>query len=156
MYEPIIGANESYEGHEPVKTPASTIQRATKLQVEYGGLKADLLQEVNMVDTRIIKPAMEAKDWIQPLKKVIKKREDRKVCSLALSIRAISTNSDPVGFRKISGSGRYIEKKDKKVRARQCLFSKSRDRTRSSERGMPFSLGADSLPRRKTSFSLRW
>ena len=85
MYEPIIGMNEPYEGHEPVITPASTMKRTTKLQVEYGGLKADLLQEVNMVDTRIIKPAMEAKDWIQPLKKVIKKREDRKVGSLAFS-----------------------------------------------------------------------
>ena len=85
MYEPIIGANESYDGPEPVITPASTMKRATKLQVEYGGLKEDLLQEVNLVDTRIIKPATEAKDWIQPLKKVIKKREDRKVCSLAFS-----------------------------------------------------------------------
>ena len=83
MYEPILGTNEPYEGREPVITPASTMTRTIKLQEEYGGLKADLLQEVNMVDTRIIKPAMEAKDWIQPLKKVIKKREDRKVGPLA-------------------------------------------------------------------------
>ena len=39
-----------------------------------------MLEEVNMVDTRIIRPATEAKEFIQPLKKVIKKREDRKVC----------------------------------------------------------------------------
>ena len=55
------------------------MERTTKLQVAYAELKADLLEEVNLVDTRIIKPAMDAKEWIQPLKKVIKKREDRKV-----------------------------------------------------------------------------
>lgn len=85
IYEPIIGANESYEGYEPVITPANTMERTIKLQVAYGELKADLLEEVNLVDTRIIKPAMEAKDWIQPLKKVIKKREDRKVSTMPSS-----------------------------------------------------------------------
>lgn len=79
MYEPIVGSNESYDGHEAVPTPASTLERTAKLQIAYGELKSDLLEEFNMVDARIVKPAMEAKDWIQPLKKVIKKREDKKV-----------------------------------------------------------------------------
>ena len=79
IYEPIVGASEAYNGPQPFVTPASTLSRTTKLQSAYEELKADLLEEVNMVDMKIIKPAMEAKDWIQPLKKVIKKREDRKV-----------------------------------------------------------------------------
>ena len=53
--------------------------RTVKIQEGYAELKADLLEEVNMVDDRIVKPATEAKDYIQPLKKVIKQREDRKV-----------------------------------------------------------------------------
>ena len=52
-----------------------------KIQEGYAELKSDLLDEVNMVDDRIVKPATEAKDYIQPLKKVIKQREDRKVRS---------------------------------------------------------------------------
>ena len=32
-----------------------------------------------MVDERMIKPAIEAKEFLQPLKKTIKKREDKKV-----------------------------------------------------------------------------
>lgn len=53
--------------------------RTLKLQQGYAELKTELLDEVNMVDDRIVKPATDAKDYIQPLKKVIKQREDRKV-----------------------------------------------------------------------------
>ena len=79
MYSPIIGANEEYSGHEPVITPQHQMDRTTKLHAAYDDLRTDLLEEVSMVDTRIIKPAIEAKDCIQPMKKVIKKRGDRKV-----------------------------------------------------------------------------
>ena len=49
-------------------------------------MKKDLMAEVNMVDIRMIKPAQEAKDYLQPLKKTIKKREDRKVSRQARQI----------------------------------------------------------------------
>ena len=79
LYAPIIGANEEYDGHQPVMTGDGTMARTSKLQTSYDELRTDLLEEVAMVDLRIIKPATEAKDCIQPLKKIIKKREDRKV-----------------------------------------------------------------------------
>ena len=60
-------------------TPQSTVERTAKLLQTYEELKTDLLEEVNMVDVRIVKPATEAKDYLHPMKKVIKKREDRKV-----------------------------------------------------------------------------
>ena len=41
----------------------------------------ELLTEVTMVDERMVKPAMAAKDYLQPMKKVIKKRDDKKVCT---------------------------------------------------------------------------
>ncbi|KAL9035765.1 MAG: hypothetical protein Q9180_004678, partial [Flavoplaca navasiana] len=79
LYSPIVEANENYEGHGARETPRPTMLRTVKLQQAYADLKTDLLEEVNLVDTRIIKPAMDAKDHIQPLKKVIKKRADKKL-----------------------------------------------------------------------------
>lgn len=79
MYSPIAGADDSYSGHEPLITPTSTMQRTTKLQGIYVDLRNDFLEEIDMVEGRIIKPATQAKDAIQPLKKIIKKRGDRKV-----------------------------------------------------------------------------
>ena len=105
MYEPIVGASESYAGYEPASTPARTMQRTSKLQVAYDELKIDLLEEVHLVDARIIKPAMEAKDWIQPLKKVIKKREDKKVSLRRSIVKLQQANRFPVGLRKVPGPG---------------------------------------------------
>lgn len=53
--------------------------RTIKLQEAYVVLRTDLLDQVDLIETRIVKPATEARDWIQPLKKVIKKRGDKKV-----------------------------------------------------------------------------
>ena len=79
IYNPITGAGEGYSGHEPALTPQSTLERITKIQETYAELKSDLLEDLNTVDLRLIKPTTEAKTWLQPMKKVIKKRQDRKV-----------------------------------------------------------------------------
>ena len=81
VYAPIIGGNDEYQGHVPVTTPSDTMERTSKLQRNYEELRTDLLEEIDNVELRIIKPAQQAKECIQPLKKVIKKRGDRKVCS---------------------------------------------------------------------------
>ncbi|KAL8934306.1 MAG: hypothetical protein Q9211_005300 [Gyalolechia sp. 1 TL-2023] len=78
MYSPIVESSESTEGREAVETPKPIMLRTVKLQQAYAELKSDLLDEVNMVDTRIVKPAMDARDHIQPLKKTIKRRSDKK------------------------------------------------------------------------------
>ena len=79
MYAPIVGAADSYHGHRPVDTPEGTMTRTVRLREEYEELKKDLMEEVNMVDGKMIKPAMDAKDSLSLMKKTIKKREDRKV-----------------------------------------------------------------------------
>ena len=79
IYSPISGAGDQHAGHEAVATPASTLERVVKLDEQYIELKTDLLDEVNQVDARIVQPATRAKDYMQPMKKVLKKREDRKV-----------------------------------------------------------------------------
>jgi hypothetical protein len=62
-----------------VITPRATLERVMKLQEAYAELKTDMLEEVSQVDTRITNPATDAKEYLQPMKKVIKKRQDRKV-----------------------------------------------------------------------------
>ncbi|KAL9616267.1 MAG: hypothetical protein Q9160_008846 [Pyrenula sp. 1 TL-2023] len=79
LYKPIVGAAESYQGHQPAETPQETLARTVRLREEYEELKKDLMEEVNLVDDRMIKPATEARDFLQPMKKTIKKREDRKL-----------------------------------------------------------------------------
>lgn len=78
LYGPIIGSSEPTI-HQPVITPENTLARTARLKEEYEELKKELLAEVNAVDERMIKPAVDAKDYLQPMKKTIRKREDKKV-----------------------------------------------------------------------------
>ncbi|KAL4863265.1 hypothetical protein BDV12DRAFT_30276 [Aspergillus spectabilis] len=78
LYAPIVGSAEA-SSHTPVRTPKATLARTTKLQVEYGELKKELLEELIAVDNRMINPASQAKECLIPFKKTIKKRDDRKL-----------------------------------------------------------------------------
>lgn len=42
-------------------------------------LKTDLMEEVGLMESKVIKPATEAKDYLAPIKKVIKKRENKRL-----------------------------------------------------------------------------
>lgn len=42
-------------------------------------LKTDLMDEVAMMDSRVIRPATEVKEYLQPLRKTIKKRETKRL-----------------------------------------------------------------------------
>ncbi|PGH05258.1 hypothetical protein AJ80_08366 [Polytolypa hystricis UAMH7299] len=79
LYQPIVGASEPSAGHPPVITPEATVARTSRLNQDYEELKTELLVEVNSVDERMIRPATDAKDYLQPMKKIIKKREDKKL-----------------------------------------------------------------------------
>ena len=92
-------------------TPNHIMERTIKFHASYDELRTDLLEEVAMVDTRIIKPATEAKDCIQPMKKVIRKRGDKKVGTIihqsvshiadscSWTLRSIKSESKPGGAR---------------------------------------------------------
>lgn len=45
----------------------------------YAELKTDLLDEVGMMDSRVIRPATDAKEYLQPIRKTIKKRENKRL-----------------------------------------------------------------------------
>ncbi|KAI9712102.1 MAG: hypothetical protein M1820_001811 [Bogoriella megaspora] len=80
IYAPIMGAMDSHES--PIvhaDTPADQLARVSDLRQEYAQLKVDMQEEVNSMDTKLIQKAAEAKEHIQPVKKTIKKRQDKKV-----------------------------------------------------------------------------
>jgi amphiphysin len=79
LYNPIIGTTSDSTSHEPTMTPQVLLDRSRNLQQAYTELKADLMDEVNMMDVRIIRPAMDAKEYIQPIKKTIKKRDNKRL-----------------------------------------------------------------------------
>lgn len=78
LYNPIVGAADGSR-HEPYITPREQIQRATLLKNVFAELKTDLLDEVGMMDSRVIKPATDAKDYLQPIHKTIKKRDNKRL-----------------------------------------------------------------------------
>jgi hypothetical protein len=78
LYDPIVGASDGH-GHPPFVTPQVQLDRTYRLKEAYTELKTDLLEEVNMMDSRVIKPATEAKEYIQPVRKTIKKRENKRL-----------------------------------------------------------------------------
>lgn len=75
----MVGSTEGTTDRVPVPTPEKTLVRTTKLREEYEDLRKDLMGVVNSVDDRMIRPAAQAKDFLAPLKKTIKKREEKKV-----------------------------------------------------------------------------
>lgn len=79
LYNPIVGSSGDGHSNAPVITPQEQIERVSKLKEAYDELKTDLLDEVNMMDSRIIRPATDAKEYIQPIKKTIKKRDNKRL-----------------------------------------------------------------------------
>lgn len=78
LYNPIVGASDGY-GHPPVITSQAQLERTSKLKEAYAELKTDLLDEVGMMDSRVIRPATDAKEYLQPIRKTIKKRENKRL-----------------------------------------------------------------------------
>ncbi|KAL1305909.1 hypothetical protein AAFC00_004052 [Neodothiora populina] len=77
IYEP-IGTEENVK-HITAPTPEHTLVRASQSEALYAELGSDLAQEVAFIDSKLLQPAVQAKNDLGALKKVIKKREDRKL-----------------------------------------------------------------------------
>lgn len=78
LYDPIVGASDGH-GKEAVPTPELQLSRTLKLKEVYADLKSELIEEVSNIDARIIKPATDARDCIHPIRKTIKKRENKRL-----------------------------------------------------------------------------
>ncbi|KAE8373600.1 hypothetical protein BDV26DRAFT_271666 [Aspergillus bertholletiae] len=79
LYAPIIASSDSSTPSKAVETPRQTLARTATLAQEYEELRSELLQELEGINERIIKPATQAIDYMKPLEKTIKKRDDRKL-----------------------------------------------------------------------------
>lgn len=78
LYAPILGSSDS-SAPQPALTPQATLARTNKLREHYEDLRKDLLGDLAAIDDRMIRPASQAREFISPVKKTIKKRDDRKV-----------------------------------------------------------------------------
>lgn len=78
LYDPIIG---SAEGSKSTSQPTPELQlaRTFALSEVYADLKDELTKEVVAIDTQIIQPATDARKCLAPIKKTIKKREDKMI-----------------------------------------------------------------------------
>lgn len=104
VYEP-IGTDENV-AHITTLTPEGHLVKASRLESAYAELQQELAEEVASIDARLLKPATEAKEGLKCLRKVIKKREDRKVCFI-LSIRPLASPLIYIaGLRTLPLSGR--------------------------------------------------
>ncbi|KXG50005.1 uncharacterized protein PGRI_059730 [Penicillium griseofulvum] len=78
LYGPIIGSSETTTNHKAVETDDIRLARTNRLRKDYDELRTDLIQELSAADTRMTQPAAQAKESLAPMKKTIKKRNDKK------------------------------------------------------------------------------
>lgn len=78
LYDPIVGASDGH-GRESVPTPRLQLERTFRLKQAYGELKSELEEEIGTIEDRVIRPAVEARDCIAPIRKTIKKRENKRL-----------------------------------------------------------------------------
>ncbi|KAK5744959.1 hypothetical protein LTR17_001710 [Elasticomyces elasticus] len=79
LYKPLDPANDPEQRRAPTVTPQTYIQKCLGLQKLYSDLKTDLYTELNLIDTKLIRPAEEAKAATKGLGKTLKHRENCKL-----------------------------------------------------------------------------
>ncbi|KAL6410577.1 putative SH3 domain-containing protein [Ilyonectria robusta] len=85
LYGPIdasIAADEEEEEERRVihtATPRAMLERTAGMKQAYSGLHEEMRDEITAMETLLLRPATDAKDMIQPIKKTIKKREKMRV-----------------------------------------------------------------------------
>ncbi|KAJ5388582.1 hypothetical protein N7509_011123 [Penicillium cosmopolitanum] len=78
FYAPIIGSSETDSPHRPVETDPTLLGRTNRLRKEFDELREEMIQELDVVEDRMARPADNAKGSLAPMKKTIKKRNDKK------------------------------------------------------------------------------
>ncbi|KAL8312795.1 hypothetical protein RB597_005590 [Gaeumannomyces tritici] len=78
LYDPIVGATDGH-GKDMSPTPAHQLQRTLRLCEVYRELKDEIVEEAAQIEARVIRPATDARDCIQPIRKTIKKRENKRL-----------------------------------------------------------------------------
>ncbi|OQO13715.1 hypothetical protein B0A48_01945 [Cryoendolithus antarcticus] len=80
LYKPIEADDTTVDlRHKPTPTPQKYMVKCLGMQMTYAELRTELQQEIMMIDSKLIKPAEEAKQQLKPLKRTIKHRENMKL-----------------------------------------------------------------------------
>ena len=95
LYGPIIGSSETPSNHQAVETDSVRLGRTNRLRREYDELRTDLVEELGAVELRMTQPAARAKESLAPMKKTIKKRNNKKVGRRVRGADRIHANPSP-------------------------------------------------------------
>ncbi|AEO64955.1 b98e527c-558c-4b66-8223-654f88f351e0 [Thermothielavioides terrestris] len=77
LYDPIVGASDGRAQTAP--TPQLQLERTFRLKTAYAELKAELMEEIALIDGHVMQPASSAREAIAPIRKTIKKRENKRL-----------------------------------------------------------------------------
>ncbi|KAI0805468.1 hypothetical protein GGR55DRAFT_277728 [Xylaria sp. FL0064] len=77
LWDPIVGASEGLS-RAAAPTPALQLEQALRLKEVYAELRADLQDELELIEVKIVRPASSAREFIDPMRKTIKKRENKR------------------------------------------------------------------------------
>lgn len=77
LYDPIVGASDGH-GRQTAITPDLQLHRTFALKDVYSDLRTELTEDITSIESRIIAPANNARQNIAPIRKTIKKREDKR------------------------------------------------------------------------------
>ncbi|KAI7785748.1 SH3 domain-containing protein [Diaporthe eres] len=77
LYDPIVGASDGH-GRQTAITPDLQLHRTFALKDIYSDLRTELTEDITSIESRIIAPANNARQNIAPIRKTIKKREDKR------------------------------------------------------------------------------
>ncbi|TGZ78280.1 hypothetical protein EX30DRAFT_373977 [Ascodesmis nigricans] len=80
LYQPIprSGATESHK-KPPEDTPLEVFDRVKELQNVYGGLKNDMMGEVQRVEKLVVAPLAQCVQMMKPVRKALERRENKKL-----------------------------------------------------------------------------
>ncbi|KAF1961980.1 hypothetical protein CC80DRAFT_488354 [Byssothecium circinans] len=79
LYKPLGPKGGEFGTQVHADTPPETMERCVRLVEAFSELKTDMMEEVKDIEKKLILPAKLARELLKPMKKVIKKREDKKV-----------------------------------------------------------------------------
>lgn len=78
LYDPIVGASDGH-GRRAEPTPEPLLIRSFNLRQAYADIKDDMVAELSAFEAGVVKPGSDARDAIQPIRRTIKKRENKRL-----------------------------------------------------------------------------
>lgn len=78
LYDPIVGATDGH-GRPAQQTPEEQLHRTFALKQAYTELRTELTEGIMSIEKLVMNPALDARNSIAPIRKTIKKRENKRL-----------------------------------------------------------------------------